>query len=59
MVEGNVGLGSSLGTGRGLSLPTVPADGVGHTRKQDEGDYRKEGGGGSVPKQRTGLRNKN
>lgn len=45
-----MGLESSLGTGRGLSLPTVPADGVGHTRKQDEGDYRKEGWGRVCPK---------
>lgn len=57
MTEGNVRLGSSLGTGRGSSLTTVPADGVGPpgSRMRETIERRGE----SVPKQRTGLRNKN
>jgi len=50
-----LGLASSLGTGRGSSLPAVPAD-WGGTSEQDEGDYRKEEGLSQSRGQALGIR---
>lgn len=53
MAEGSVGLGSSLGTSRGLSVTAVPAAGV------EPPVCRMRETTGSIPKQKTGLRNEN
>lgn len=53
MAEGSVGLGSSPGTSRGLSVAAVPAAGV------EPPVSRMRETTGSIPKQKTGLGNEN